>query len=114
MIISITKQCFALTCTSINKIPKINTPLIEMIESENGSEYLKLKDLFYSPKTGFTNVNDLITNEKKHKIALSALDIIRWYQDQPVNQQYKHERSQNINPPNIPFTAEYPGRIIAD
>src|SRR5688500_92967 len=91
-----------------------NSPSFKSLEKQE-AKYLKLRELFYSPKTGFTNVNDLITNTKKNNIHLSALDIIKWYQDQPVNQQYKPSKaSSSVKHPNISFTADHPGRIIAD
>lgn len=51
----------------------------------------KLRNLFYSPDTGFVNVRSLVQKAKENKIKLSYKEIKEFYEKQDVNQIFKEK-----------------------
>jgi hypothetical protein len=50
----------------------------------------KLEELYYDPKRGFNNVNDLVRKAKEENLGLTREEIKKWYKSQPINQIYYH------------------------
>lgn len=61
-------------------------------------EFKKLEKLFYDPKTGFVNVNELIRKARENNINLSNAEITKWYKEQSINQIYYEKRKKNYIP----------------
>ena len=48
-----------------------------------------LESIFYNPKEGYLNVQELFKKAKEKKLNVKYKDVKQWYDEQPVNQLYK-------------------------
>jgi len=76
------------------------------------SDFDKLKQIYYSPETGFSNARNLVSAAKSAGVKLPVREINKWYKDQSIVQTTTTKKKSEL--PSIPFAAKMVGRVVAD